>query len=420
MLVGFLWLIGLLNYMDRMAVFAVFPLLRQEMPITDMQIALVGSVFLWVYSASSPLGGYVGDRFRRRKVILWSLVLFSLVTFGTGLIRSGNQLIILRSLLGISEALFIPTALAYIAEFHTDRTRSLAIGLTLSGLDVGGAFGGAYAGYMGEHFSWRLGFYVLGIGGVLLALALWPLLREKNQVPETQGTRSPPLDPPQEKLGQRLRAILTTPTVLAIVFIGFALSLTSWPVANWMPLHIYEKFGLSLAKSGFIANFYENIFTMVGVLAGGVIADRWARRDQRGRMGLQAIGIGLTGFGMLGMGVAASVGFLSFSLMGHGIGRGLVECNFMPLFCYVVAPSSWATTYGLLNLMNTLGGSLGVIMVGAMKPSWGIANSLAATAVVVALAFLLSLVATFHFLPRDMQKAHGRSEQAAEKQSTVV
>ena len=92
----------------------------------------------------------------------------------------------------------------------------------------------------------------------------------------------------------------------------------------------------------------------------------------------------------------------------------------MPLFCYVVAPSSWATTYGLLNLMNTLGGSLGVIMVGAMKPSWGIANSLAATAVVVAIAFLLSLVATFRFLPRDMKKAQSKSEAIVDEQPASV
>src|SRR5207302_5561321 len=123
--VGVIWLMACLNYTGRMSVFSAFPVLKRELGISDMTLAFIGSSFLWIYGGFSPVGGYLGDRFRR-SVILASLVIFSVVTFATGLARSGPQLIVLRCLLGISEAAFLPPALAYIASFHSNRTRSLA------------------------------------------------------------------------------------------------------------------------------------------------------------------------------------------------------------------------------------------------------------------------------------------------------
>ena len=406
-LIFLLWIIGFLNYVDRVAIFSVFPLLRQEMGVTNMQMALVGTVFLWTYSACSPLAGYIGDRFHRKDVIISSFVLFSLVTFASGLVHTGNQLIILRSLLGVSEALFIPTAVAYVADFHPDTSRSFAIAIMLTSAPAGAAVGGAYGGFMGEHYSWRMAFFLLGVMGVLLALILAPLLRKTSK-----GGATAQSNVPEQPLGRRLLVILSTPTVLIIMFIGFAQSLTSWPIMNWMPLYVHEKFGLSLTRAGFMGTFPVQITVMVATLIGGAIGDRWARRNRTGRMYLQAIGCGIVAPAMLAMGFAPSAMLLIGNMIVYGIGRGSVDCNFMPTLCYVVPATGWATTYGILNLANTLGGSIGVLMVGAMKSSWGTGMALSATSVAVFVAFALALLGALKYLSRDIARREAQDAQA--------
>lgn len=176
--VGLMWLVTTLNYVDRMTIFTVFPLIKREMGISDIVLALLGSTFLWAYGVFSPLGGYLGDRFSRKGVIIGSLVIFSLVTFATGYAHTGRQLILLRVFLGLSEAIFLPTALSHIASFHSVSTRSLANAICLTGFSVGAGIGGFYGGYMGDHYTWRMGFYILGVVGILVALMLVAFLHD--------------------------------------------------------------------------------------------------------------------------------------------------------------------------------------------------------------------------------------------------
>ncbi|WP_158752105.1 MFS transporter [Acidobacterium sp. S8] len=181
--VALLWMVACLNYMDRMVVFAIFPILQREMRLSNVALAMLGSVFLWVYGICSPLGGYLGDRVRRKPLILYSLLIFSAVTLANGSAQSQTQFLMLRVLLGISEALFLPAAVAHIATFHSDSTRSLANALVLTGLPAGAGLGGFYGGFMAEHFSWRMGFYLLGAFGFLLFLALWAFLPARSSIP---------------------------------------------------------------------------------------------------------------------------------------------------------------------------------------------------------------------------------------------
>ena len=216
-----------------MTIFSVFPVLRQEMGLSDIGLALLGSSFLWVYAVFSPIGGYLGDRFPRRKVVLGSLVLFSLVTFATGLARSGNQLLALRCLLGVSEAVFLPPAVAYIASFHLDRTRSLANSIALSGLTTGAGLGSWYGGFMTEHYTWRIGFFFLGGVGLLTAVISALVLR-----PDAPVTVTYVPEVATEPAGRKILAIIKTPTAVALIFLAFSLSLTSWPTHSWLPTYI--------------------------------------------------------------------------------------------------------------------------------------------------------------------------------------
>ncbi len=361
-----LWLVAVLNYADRMSIFSVFPLLKKEMGVSDIVLALLGSTFLWVYGASSPVGGYIGDRFNRKRAIIASLVIFSFVTGATGLAHSGLQLIAFRILLGFSEAIFLPTALAHIASFHTDSTRSLANAIALSGLPVGAGIGGFYGGYMGDHYSWRMGFYILGVAGLMVALILLAFL------PNRPGSAVEPLpgqgrggghEPPLPKMA----AVLRTPTAACVIFLGFALSVSSWPAGTWVPTYLYERFGMSLTRSGLTMALFTYTPALCGSALGGLWGDYWARRDSRGRIGVQVAALFVMAPTMLAMGFMPSGKTLAANLLVYSLARGLLEVNSMPIFSTVMARHRWSTTYGIYNLGGTFAGSLGVLFVGTLK-----------------------------------------------------
>jgi len=133
-LVALLWVVAMLNYLDRQVIFSLFPPLQKEFNVTAAQLGLLSTFFLWVYGIVSPLGGFLADRYSRKKIIILSLAVWSAVTWLTGHVTSFNQLLGARALMGVSEACYIPAALALIADHHGERTRSLATGLHQSGI----------------------------------------------------------------------------------------------------------------------------------------------------------------------------------------------------------------------------------------------------------------------------------------------
>lgn len=381
-----------------MTIFSVFPVLKKEMALSDVALALLGSTFLWVYGLFSPVGGYLGDRFFRKPVILSSLLIFSLVTFATGLARTGAELIALRCLLGISEAVFLPPALAYIASYHSDRTRSLANSIALSGLTTGAGLGSWYGGYMTEHYTWRVGFFALGFAGMLVGLLAALTLRKDSQVTPSQAS------PPAEPVGQKVLAIVRTPTALSLIFLAFALSLTSWPIHSWLPTYMYENFRLSLTRAGLVITFFAALPALVGGIIGGIVADNWVKRDARGRMAVQVIGFCVMSPAMLAIGFMPSVRAVQSDLLVYSVARGMLEGNSMPLFCSVIPRSRWSTAYGLYNLAGTLAGSLGIFIVGLKKPSWGIGYTLSSMSILLFIGAIVMSIVMFRRLQLDISR----------------
>ncbi|HZY72395.1 MAG TPA: MFS transporter [Edaphobacter sp.] len=398
--VALLWIVTCLNYMDRMTIFTIFPVLQREMGISNVALAMLGSVFLWAYGISSPLCGYLGDRFNRKRVILWSLVIFSGVTFGTGLAQTHAQLIALRVFLGLSEALFLPAALAHVAAFHTDSTRSLANAAILTGLPAGAGLGGFYGGFMAEHLSWRASFYLLGVLGLALALVLLLWLPDKDSASRDALTAERN-KPAQESLARNLLGVFQNRTSICLIFLAFALSLTSWPTASWMPTYFYERFGMSLTQSGFYLAMFTYIPALAGSIAGGVWADRWTRSNARGRILVQVIGLSFMAPTMLATGFIPSVGELSASLLVYSVARGMLEVNSMPIFSSVMPSDKWATAYGLYNFAGTMAGSLGILAIGYLKSSWGIGRSLSLMSVALFCALVVMALAPLHITSKS-------------------
>lgn len=366
LLVSLLWVTALLNYVDRQVVFSVFPLLRSELQVSDVQLGLLGTAFLWVYGLLSPFGGYIADRYGRRNVILVSLGVWSAVTLLTGHARNYGELISARALMGISEACYLPAALAMIADHHSGRTRSLATGLHQSGLYAGIVLGGAGGGWMGDRYGWRATFFVLGVVGMVYAAVLAAGLRMGRAA--SGGAAA------QAGIKASMDQLFASRAFLVVLGVNTLTSIAYWCVYTWMPTYLYERFHMSLTKAGFSATFYIQAASFAGILAGGWLADWWTRTNQRGRVLTQAIGLAAAGPFLFLTGWTGAEWVLVSACVVFGLGRGLFDCNLMPVVCQVT--SLRATAYGVLNFTSCIAGGAMAAAGGALKSSIGLAGAL--------------------------------------------
>ncbi|NCU04492.1 MAG: MFS transporter, partial [Chitinophagaceae bacterium] len=179
--VGLLWVVALLNYMDRQMLSTMKPSMMLD--IAELQTATnfgrLMAIFLWIYGFMSPVAGMIADRVNRKWLIVVSLFVWSAVTLAMGYAQNFTQLYWLRAAMGVSEALYIPAGLALIADYHSDKTRSLAIGIHMTGLYMGQALGG-FGATIASAFSWKTAFHTFGLIGIVYAVVLMLFLREKK------------------------------------------------------------------------------------------------------------------------------------------------------------------------------------------------------------------------------------------------
>jgi MFS family permease len=307
-------------------------------------------------------------------------------------------MIALRCLLGLSEAIFLPPALAYIAGFHSDKTRSLANSIALTGLTAGAGFGSWYGGYITEHFSWRMGFFGLGVAGAVVGLAAKLTLRRERLAVPQERIAAP------EPLAKKVREILRVPTARSLLFLAFALSLSSWPTHSWLPTYLFENFGLTLTHAGSIISLYAALPALLGGIAGGILSDRWTRSDIRGRMAVQVLGFSVMAPTLLAIGFMPSAHSVAIDLLIYSVARGMLECNSMPIFCSVLPPNRWSMAYGIYNLAGTLAGSIGILSVGVLKKWWKIGFTLSSMSILLFVALAVMSLTLMRWLTHDIRR----------------
>jgi MFS family permease len=343
--------VALLNYLDRQMLASMKFSVMQDIPDIGLEAnwGAILALFKWVYAFLSPVGGYLADRYSRRHVIAGSLVVWSIVTWMTGHVTSYEQLLATRALMGISEAFYIPAALALIADYHVGPTRSRAVGLHQMGIYVGVIIGG-FGGYVADHpgLGWRVAFEVCGIIGVLYAVPLFLLLRNPPRAADVPAAaRTTPAGALGELLGNRSFILLVLYFTLP--------ALAGWIVRDWMPAILKAEFGIGQGLAGVSATIYWQSAAIVGALVGGWLADRWMRRNPRGRIFVSAIGMSFIVPAMFGVGYAPQTGLLWVAiafLVLFGLGWGFFDSNNMPILCQVARPELRATGYGLMNLVS--------------------------------------------------------------------
>jgi len=361
--VALLWMVAFLNYFDRIMLTTMRQSVTEAIPMSDAQFGLLTSVFLWVYAALSPFAGFLADRFSRSRVIIGSLLAWSAMTWLTGHAKTFDQLLLARAIMGVSEACYIPAAMALIMDYHRGPTRSLANGIHLSGIFVGSGLGGL-GGWLAERHDWGYAFRLFGLVGVVYAVALMFLLRDAPR------ERAPFLEAPGPATETRfipaLKSLCTGSFLLALIFWGL-LGLVGWGVVGWMPTYFMEQFRLGQGAAGFSATGYLQTAALIGVILGGAITDQWSRTGEHRRITITVIGLCLAAPGIL---LAAKTSLLVAAIGGlilYGLMRSFADVNMMPILCLVCDPRYRATGYGILNLFACVVGGLTIYAGGLLR-----------------------------------------------------
>lgn len=394
LVVALLWVVALLNYMDRQMLSTMQDAMKFD--IVELQKAeafgALMAVFLWIYGLVSPFAGVVADRVSRKKLVVGSLFVWSAVTYLMGYASDFTQLYWLRALMGVSEALYIPSALSLIADWHEGKSRSLAIGIHMTGLYVGQAVGG-FGATIAATFSWHSTFYWFGIIGIAYSVVLALLLHDK---PKAAAAVAASPDPAtlmkKESLWRGLSVVLST-WAFWVILIYFAVpSLPGWATKNWLPTLFADSLGLDMAQAGPMSTITIAASSFVGVLLGGVLSDKWVLRNIRGRIYTSAIGLGMTIPALVLLGFGHSVVAVVGAGMLFGIGFGMFDANNMPILCQIISAKYRATAYGIMNMVGVFAGAAVTHLLGKWTDGGNLGMGFAVLGGIVIVALVLQLV----------------------------
>ncbi len=387
--VALLWVVALLNYMDRQMLSTMKP--SMQIDIHELQSATnfgyLMAIFLWIYGCMSPVAGIIADKLNRKWLIVGSLFVWSGVTFAMGYATTFNQLYWLRALMGISEALYIPAGLSLIADYHSSKTRSKAIAIHMTGLYAGQALGG-FGATVAATFSWQQAFHWFGIIGILYSAVLIVFLRDTKDDQAAEALL------PVNKTTSLFKglAVLFTNISFWIILFYFAVpSLPGWGVKNWLPTLFAQNLNIDMAKAGPLSTITIAASSFLGVIFGGILSDKWVQKNIRGRIYTSAIGLALTIPALLFIGFGHSLFAVIGAAFCFGFGYGMFDANNMPILCQLVAKQYRATAYGLMNMTGVFAGAFITDLLGKSTDKGNLGKDFAMLAVIVAAALLVQL-----------------------------
>lgn len=390
--VGLLWGVALLNYMDRQMLSTMKDAMQVD--IVELQSATnfgyLMAIFLWIYALMSPVSGVIADRLNRKWLIVGSLFVWSSVTYLMGIAETFNQVVWLRALMGVSEALYIPAGLSLIADYHTGKSRSLAVGIHMTGLYTGQAIGG-FGATVADAFSWHTTFHWFGIIGIAYAVILMLFLHDKKT--EILPTEKLQANPQKEKesVFTSLKSLLTNVAFWVILLYFAAPSLPGWATKNWLPTLFAENLDLPMSQAGSISTITIAVSSFIGVLIGGPLSDKWVQKNLRGRVYTGAIGLGLTIPSLLLLGFGHNLVAVVGAGLLFGIGYGIFDTNNMPILCQFVSHKQRATAYGVMNMIGVSAGAFITHLLGRWGDSGNLGAGFAMLAIVVAIALGVQL-----------------------------
>ena len=389
-LVALLWFVALLNYMDRQMLSTMQEAMKVDISELNQAEAFgaLMAVFLWIYGIVSPFAGIIADRMSRKWLVVGSIFVWSMVTFLMGYAHNFTQLYWLRAFMGISEALYIPSALSLIADWHEGKSRSLAIGIHMTGLYVGQAIGG-FGATLAAMLSWNAAFHWFGVIGIIYSIVLLLLLKENPK--HSQKTPTANGEKPSRNPFRGLSVVFSTWAFWVILFYFAVPSLPGWATKNWLPTLFADSLNIPMASAGPISTITIAVSSFVGVILGGILSDRWVQRNIRGRVYTSAIGLGLTVPALILLGFGHSLIAVVGAGLCFGVGYGIFDANNMPILCQFISSKYRSTAYGIMNMTGVFAGAAVTQVLGKWTDGGNLGLGFALLGAVVVLALILQL-----------------------------
>lgn len=393
--VALLWGVALLNYMDRQMLSTMKDAMQVD--ITELQTAAnfghLMAVFLWIYGLMSPVAGIIADRLNRKWLIVGSLFVWSTVTYLMGVAETFDQIFWLRALMGVSEALYIPAGLSLIADYHTNKSRSLAVGIHMTGLYTGQAIGG-FGATVAAAFSWHTTFHWFGLIGIAYAVVLVLFLRDKKEHVQQDFQKGSSLVKEKLPLFKGLALLFSNIAFWVILLYFAAPSLPGWATKNWLPTLFSENLNIPMSQAGPMSTITIAVSSFIGVIIGGTLSDKWVQKNIRGRVYTGAIGLGLTIPSLLLLGFGHSfVAVIGAGLL-FGVGYGIFDANNMPILCQFISAKYRATAYGIMNMTGVFAGAFITDLLG----KWTDGGNLGLGFAMLAVTVLVALAVQLYFL----------------------
>lgn len=390
--VALLWGVALLNYMDRQMLSTMKE--SMQIDIVELQSATnfgwLMAIFLYIYGFMSPVSGIIADRLNRKWLIVGSLFVWSAVTYLMGIATTFNQVFWLRALMGVSEALYIPAGLSLIADYHTGKSRSLAVGIHMTGLYTGQAVGG-FGATVAAAYSWHTTFHWFGIIGIAYAVILMLFLKDKksDELLNTMSQENPV--PQKEPVLVSLKSLFSNVAFWVILLYFAAPSLPGWATKNWLPTLFAENLNMPMSQAGPLSTITIAVSSFIGVLLGGILSDKWVQKNIRGRVYTGAIGLGCTIPALLLLGFGNNIVAIVGAGLFFGVGYGMFDANNMPILCQFVSVKQRATAYGMMNMVGVFAGAFITGLLGQWSDGGNLGLGFAMLAVVVLIALCVQL-----------------------------
>ena len=363
--------LNLLNYIDRYILPGEISLIQGEFRVTDAQMGALTTALFITYMFTAPLTGWLGDRFRRKPLIIGGAVLWSLATLATAWVHDYWSLYIRHALVGVGEATFGIYAPAVLADFYPERDRNRILSIFYIAIPVGAALGYAAGGQIGSLWGWRAPFMVCAIPGLIIAalygwLGREPVRGAADRVPETEVRAT-------------VRGLFRNPAFLTATFGLAALTFAMGGISAWVPEFLRRFAGLSTGSSALVVGGITAVDGIAGTAVGGWVAQRWLRRDDRALYLLSFWSVALT----LPCGVLIFFGPRSWAIPALAAAEFFLFLNTGPLNAAIVnsvsAPVRATAVSINLFIIHAFGDTFSPAIIGAISDRTNLRIGLGAT-----------------------------------------
>jgi MFS transporter, Spinster family, sphingosine-1-phosphate transporter len=378
--------INLFNYIDRQILYSVFPLIKIDLNLSDTQLGLIASAFMFVYMLYAPLSGYFGDRTQRQKWIGISTIIWSVATLFSGISKSYAQFFGARMSVGVGEAGYTAIAPSYLVEHFPDSKRAKIMSFFMMALPIGSAIGYLLGGYLGQTFGWRTAFYMVGAPGLVLGLMTFSL-KDDLRLPDIE--RKFPSLKNYLSLFKNKIYLLTSLSQAAVTF-------TLGGLAVWMPTYFHRYFDLSVAQAGVLFGGLTVFAGTIGTFMGGFLADYFRKRNDKAYFIVSLASL------MLSLPVASTAVLISSKTMAIGlffIAELLVFVPNGPLNAALIeaVPIGIRSMAFALNIfiIHALGDAVSPALIGVFSDKWGLKSAILICILALVFALGFNIVSVF-------------------------